>query len=355
MSAVDVSVLTPVLDEERDLDGVIANMLAQRFDGGVEFLFIDGGSTDRSADILEAWRQRDGRVRVLRNPARWTPHALNIGLRGARGEFVARMDAHTHYPETYLARGVERLRAGDAACVLGPQIAVGEGRWSRRVAFALATPLGVGGARFRKRLDRDEWEVDTGFTGIWRRDTLLAQGGWDEDFLNDQDTELAARLRAAGGRVVCVQDMAAAYIPRNSLRALSRQYARYGRYRVKTSRLHPESLRRSQLLPPALAVTAASAAVAPRGLRRVARAGLALYASALLATSAAAAVREEERRRLAASLPVVYATMHFSYGCGFLAGCAREGVPVEALRQAAVPARPERPDDQQPPAPDGRS
>jgi len=111
VSAVDVSVLTPVLDEERDLDGVIANMLAQRFDGGVEFLFIDGGSTDRSADILEAWRQRDGRVRVLRNPARWTPHALNIGLRGARGEFVARMDAHTHYPETYLARGVERLRA----------------------------------------------------------------------------------------------------------------------------------------------------------------------------------------------------------------------------------------------------
>ena len=75
-----------------------------------------------------------------------------------------------------------------------------------------------------------------GFTGSGGASTLLAQGGWDEDFLNDQDTELAARLRAAGGRVVCVQDMAAAYIPRNSLRALSRQYARYGRYRVKTSR-----------------------------------------------------------------------------------------------------------------------
>ncbi len=351
---VDVSVLTPVLDEEHELDAVISDMLTQRFDGSVEFLFIDGGSTDRSREILEERRKRDPRIRVLRNPARRTPHALNIGLRHARGEFIARMDAHAHYPRNYLASGVARLRAGGVACVVGPQLAVGEGAWSRRVALALATPLGVGGARFRKRLARDEWEVDTGFTGVWRRSTLDAQGGWDEDWLNDQDTELAARMREAGGHIVCRPEMAAAYIPRDNLRALSRQYARYGRYRVKTVHRHPESLRRSQLLPPALTVTAAAAAVAPRRLRRLARAGIALYTSALLATSAAAAAREE-RRRVAAALPVVFTTMHLSYGCGFLAGCVREGVPVAALRHAAAPPRRDRPRAQQPPAPDGRS
>ena len=233
MRGVDVSVLVPVLNEERDLDAVIVDMLAQRFDGQVEFLFIDGGSEDTSREILERWRQRDPRIRVLENPARRTPHALNLGLRHARGTFIARMDAHCHYPLDYLALGVERLRAGGAALVAGPQIAVGNDTGSRRVALALTTPLGIGGARFRKRLS-EEHEVDTAFTGLWHRSTLEAPGGWDEEFLNDQDSELSARLRAAGGRLICVPPMAAAYLPRNTLGALARQYARYGRYRVKT-------------------------------------------------------------------------------------------------------------------------
>jgi succinoglycan biosynthesis protein ExoA len=333
MSRVDVTVLTPVLDEERDLDAVVADMLAQRFDGSVEFLFIDGGSQDRSVEILEGWQQRDPRVRVLHNPERRTPYALNLGLRHARGEFVARMDAHAHYPRHYLAVGVERLRAGDAACVVGPQIAVGKDPGSRRVALALATPLGVGGARFRESRDVEEWEVDTGFTGVWRRSTLEAQGGWDEAFLNDQDFELAARLRSQGGRIVCVQRMAADYIPRNTLGGLARQYARYGRYRVKTARRHPQTLRRSQLLPPGLALAAATAAVAPRALARPAQAGLAVYAGALLAT-AVSAVKRGEPREDAAALPAVFATMHLSYGGGFLAGCVQEGLPLTAVLQS---------------------
>jgi GT2 family glycosyltransferase len=346
--AVDVSVLTPVLNEARDLDGVVADMLAQRFDGAAEFLFIDGGSEDGSLDILERWRERDPRVQILHNPARRTPHALNLGLRHARGEFVARMDAHCHYPPDYLAVGVARMRAGDAATVVGPQIAVGKTPGSRRVALALATPLGVGGARFRSQHpDEDEWEVDTGFTGVWRRDTLIEHGGWDEEWLNDQDSELAARLREEGGRIVCVRRMAANYIPRSTLSGLARQYARYGRYRVKTSRRHPDSLRRSQLLPPGLALTAVAAAVAPRPVARPARAGQAAYATALFATAAAAAAGGEDPRDVVA-LPAVFATMHLSYGAGFLLGCARDGVPVAALRKvvkSVVPSRSARSPD----------
>jgi succinoglycan biosynthesis protein ExoA len=200
--SVDVSVLTPVLNEEEHIREAAASMLAQRFEGTVEFIFIDGASEDRTLEILRELQRDDPRIRILENPKRSTPVSLNIGLAAANGQYVARMDAHTLYPGDYLARGVERLRHGDVQHVSGPQLPRGEGKWSRRVAMALMTPLGRGGARFRKESD-GEIEVDSGFTGLWPREVLDEHGGWAEAWHNDQDSELAARIREAGGRIVC--------------------------------------------------------------------------------------------------------------------------------------------------------
>jgi succinoglycan biosynthesis protein ExoA len=332
---VDVSVLIPVLNEERHLAAVIASVRSQTLDGPAEFLFVDGGSEDRSVAILDEQAARDPRIRVLHNPHRHTPHALNIGLRAARGAYVARMDAHAHYPADYLRIGMERLRRGDVVSVSGPQLAVGEGRWSQRVALALDSPLGVGGARFRQ-ITENEIEVDSGFTGMWRREDLLAHGGWDEEWVNDQDLELAARLRKAGGRIVCLPEMAASYIPRDSVRSLARQYWRYGFYRVKTSRRHPESLRPSQLLPPLLTLTLPFALTGARHAAPIARVALGVYALALLASTAKSARGSSPRQ--AAPLPVVYLAMHLPYGTGFLMGCGRWGPPLRAVARGVARA-----------------
>jgi cellulose synthase/poly-beta-1,6-N-acetylglucosamine synthase-like glycosyltransferase len=326
---IEVSVLIPVLNEEANLRGAAAAMLAQDLSGQAEFLFIDGGSDDASVSILHDLAAADQRVRVLLNPARRTPHALNIGLRAARGEFVARMDAHTLYPQRYLAEGVARLRRGGVDWVSGPQLAVGTDPGSARVARALSASLGKGGARFRDALE-SEHEVDSGFTGVWRRATLERHGGWDEEWVNDQDLELAARIRKGGGRIVCVPQMAAHYVPRSTLPALARQYLTYGTYRVKTAQRHPETLRRSQLLPPLVTVAAGAAVGAPWSrARRWARLATLVYVAALIA--AAARTGEESRGADLLGLPVVWVTMHTSYGLGFLRGCARYGVPLAAM------------------------
>ena len=332
--SVTVSVLVPVLDEEAHLERALESMLTQELSGELEVLAIDGGSTDGSRAILERAAAADPRVRVFDNPARRTPNALNIGLRAARGEYVARMDAHTHYPADYLARGIDRLRRGDAAHVSGPQIAEGDGTWSRRVAIALATPLGFGGAKFRRA--EGETEVDSGFTGVWRRETVLEHGGWDEGWPVNQDAELAARIRAAGGRLVCVPEMAARYVPRDSLRALARQYWRYGQYRAKTAQRHPVAMRRSHVLAPGV-VLAAAGAVAPGPQRRLARAGVAAWGTALVATAAREAAAGRAAPADAVALPLVFAAMHLPWGAGFLAGCARFGPPLAALARLARP------------------
>src|SRR5256714_9281965 len=116
---VDASVLVPVLDEEAHIREAVDAMRAQEFDGEIEFLFMDGGSTDSTRAILEELAASDPRIRVFDNPGRTTPHALNVGLAAARGDYVVRMDAHAFYPPRYVAAGVERLRRGGLG--MGPR------------------------------------------------------------------------------------------------------------------------------------------------------------------------------------------------------------------------------------------
>ncbi len=323
-----VSVLVPVRNEEPHLHALIESLRAQQLDESVEFLVLEGGSTDSTRSILERAMAQEPRIRMIDTPGRNTPGALNMGLRASRGEFIARMDAHSRYPPSYLAEGLARLRRGDVACVTGPLIATGVDRWSRRIALALGTWLGTGEAAFRRRVD-SEVEVDSGFTGVWRRDTLEALGGWDELAAVNQDTELSARIRKDGGRIVCVPQMAAHYIPRSSLGALARQYWRYGQYRARTAGRHPESLGPSHLLAPGLALAAVGSVAGPRHVAGAARAGLAAYAACVLVASTRAG--NGAPRSDALALPVVFATMHVAWGFGFLAGCLRFGPPLRAF------------------------
>lgn len=330
-----MSVLVPVLDEGDGVREIVAAMQKQAYPyGDLEFIFADGRSEDDTRAQLEALAREDPRIRVLDNPERGTASGLNVCLGAARGEYVARMDAHTVYPPDYLALGVERLRRGDVGWVAGPQVPAGSGPVGRTVAAALQTWLGRGGSRKWEDAATNEYELDTGvFCGVWRRVELLSVGGFDEGWPRNQDSELAARFLRAGKRIVCVPAMGASYRPRESVSGLWRQYRGYGVYRAKTARRHPTSLRRSAVLPPLLVLDLVAAGVAPRGVRRVARAGAASYAGALLTATLQLALRG--RLREAVLLPIVLPTMHLAHGVGFLEGTLRWGAPWSALLRVA--------------------
>jgi glycosyltransferase involved in cell wall biosynthesis len=334
---IDISVLTPVLNEEQHIRATVASMVRQEFDGEIEFIFIDGRSEDRTVAILEELAADDPRIRVLHNPDRTTAFGLNVGLAASRGRYVARMDGHTSYPPSYLADGVRRLGRGDVVWVAGPQIPRGEGVWSRRVAMALETGLAsIGSKRWGDGSSDGEVELDTGvFTGVWPRSVLAQHGGWDSGFPINQDSELAARVLAAGQRIVQLPSMGAGYVPRNSLKSLARQYYRYGLYRGKTARLHANSLRRSHLLGPGLVLALLGAVVLPRPLRSLARAAVASYVLALVAASARAALDSPDRASDAATLPVVFVVMHGAWGAGFLVSSFKHGPPLGALARVS--------------------
>ncbi len=326
----------PAYNEEAHIEAAVAAMVAQRFVGTLEFLVVDGGSTDRTLEIVRTLAARDSRIRLLHNPRRVTPSGLNVGLGHARGRWLARMDAHTEYPEDYVMLGVERLQRHGTRWVSGLALARGRGRVSRAVGLALQGPLGRGGSR--KWVARDgpdqEYELDSGvFAGVWARRTLLDYGGWDERWPRNQDSEMAGRFLARGEKLVLIPGMAAAYAPRNSLRGLARQYYEYGRYRTRTAARHPHTMRRSHLLAPAVVAMLASALAAPRPLRPLARAGTLVYTSAL-ARAGLQARAEAEHVRDATLVPAVLATMHLSHGAGALVEAVRGTPPLAAIAGA---------------------
>jgi succinoglycan biosynthesis protein ExoA len=336
--AIDCSVLVPVFNEERYIERSVAAMRRQQFEGRLEFLFADGGSTDHTLELLTALARQDPRIRILRNPNRSVSTGLNVALRHARGRWAVRMDAHSEYPEDYVALGVKRLEQGGTRWVSGPQVPKGVGTVSRAVALALSSSLGRGGSRKwgeRRAGAHAEFELDTGvFAGVWERVTLLEYGGWDERWRCNEDSEMAGRFLARGEHLICLPAMAADYAPRDSLVGLWRQYLAYGEYRTKTAARHPHTMRASNLLAPAVVICAGLAICGPRRTRRAVRAGLGSYVG-VLAHAGIGALPRANPASDALLVPEVLAIMHFAYGLGMLAGAMRHGPPLAALASVA--------------------
>ncbi len=92
VSSPKISVVMPVMNEERFIRSSIDSILAQTF-RDFEFLIIDDGSTDDTPAILKEYAALDARIRIIRNEQnQGISRSLNIGLREARGDYIARMD-----------------------------------------------------------------------------------------------------------------------------------------------------------------------------------------------------------------------------------------------------------------------
>lgn len=318
-----VSVLVPVRNEEQHIESCLGSVLSQEYPPDrYEVLVLDGGSVDRTREIVRALAA-DAAVSVtlLDNPGRTAAAGMNLGLTHARGEIIVRVDGHAAVEGDFVRRGVEALRSSGADCVGGPIRSVGEGAVGEVIALAMSSPFGVGNARFRYSQERRE--VDTVAFGFYRRD-VFDRIGLFEDIVGGEDDEFNYRLRDAGGRILLTPEIRSRYVVRSGLGGLWRQYLSYGRAKVQVLRRHPRQAQPRQFVPAAFvgALLAASVAgLVGRSWRPLAMVALP-YAAASLAASASLGARHGWRRL--PLLPAAFATLHISYGLGTLAGLAAE-------------------------------
>jgi succinoglycan biosynthesis protein ExoA len=251
---------------------------------------------------------------VVANPGGSTPTGLNLALGSGSAEVVARVDAHTTLPAGYLERAVATLLESGADNVGGMQLPVGVSGWERAIAAAMSSPFGAGDARHR--IGGAAGPAETVYLGVFRRSTLERLGGYDEHFARNQDYELNHRIRQTGGVVWFDPALAVAYRPRGSLQALASQYFQYGAWKREFSRRHPGSLRWRQLAPPfaviALVASLTAAIWWPPALL--------VPAAYVVALALIGAVQLPSLGGAALGIPLALATMHLSWGCGFILG-----------------------------------
>jgi succinoglycan biosynthesis protein ExoA len=313
-----VSVVMPILNEERHLEEAVAAVLGQDYEGPVDVVLALGPSHDRTNEIAARLALSEPRVQTVPNPSGRTPDALNAALAASRSDIVVRVDGHGVLEQGYVRTAVELLEETGAANVGGLMDAQGVTSFERAVAAAMTSPLGVGSARFHT--GGEPGPADTVYLGVFRREWLDRLGGYDPRFVRAQDWELNHRIREAGGLVYFSPRLRVAYRPRPTVRALARQYRDYGRWRRVVSRTHSGTINARYLAPPAaLAGVVAGALV---GL--VWPAAWLVPAVYFAATTVGGlAMRADLTLRERVLLPVILPTMHLSWGWGFLSSRVR--------------------------------
>ena len=318
-----VSVIVPCYNEQATIRLLLEAVCRQSVPAGdMEVIIADGMSTDRTREEVAFFQHEhpDLAVHLVDNPGRSIPAALNCAIAASQGKYIVRLDAHSVPAPDYVSCCIENLAENRAENVGGVwEIRpLGNGRVQRGIAIAAAHRLGVGDARYR--YTSEAAYVDTVPFGSFRRDLFERYGRFDESLLSNEDYEFNARLRQQGGRVWLDPRIRSTYFARPDLKALSKQYWRYGYWKWRMLRRYPKTLRWRQGLPPVFVLSMAALLVlAPFwDLARILLAVEILMYALVLAAGAIPAARRHGDPGLALVIPIAIATMHFSWGSGFL-------------------------------------
>ena len=335
-----VSIIVPCYNEQKTIRLLLDAIAYQTYpQQEMEVIIADGMSTDRTREEIAQFQKTNPglAIKIVDNPKRHIPSALNRALETTCGQFIVRLDAHAVPAKDYVARCVEALQAGRGDSVGGIwQIVPGQSHlgngttpggkgqrpqtaWlPRAIAVAAAHPLGVGDAHYRYATHPQY--VDTVPFGAFRRELVERIGPFDEGLLTNEDYEFNARIRQSGGRIWLDPAIRSTYFARASLSALARQYWRYGYWKSQMLRRYPETIRWRQALPPVFVLSLmifALLAIPFVWARWLLIVELSFYIFVLLAASLQTALKKRDLA-LIPGIPLAIATMHLCWGSALL-------------------------------------
>jgi glycosyltransferase involved in cell wall biosynthesis len=299
----------------------------------MEVLVVDGMSEDGTRERLADWCRKHPALRVLDNPQRIVPTAMNIGIRSARGQWIIRLDAHSEYPPNYFTRCLETSRRMGRDNVGGSFVTMAnDGTRQARLVQALITHrFGVGNSPFR--VGASEGAVDTVPYGCYRLEVFERIGLYDERLERNQDYELNCRLRKSGGSVWYDAAIRIFYYGDRTITALLRKMFVTGQWNPWTWYVAPYSFAWRHAVPASFVAALLGAAALFAIEPFLGQLALASLLVPHLMIGLAAAFQQARRYGLWMFpwLPPLFLGYHVTYGLGTL-----WGICVLALGRAPV-------------------
>ena len=249
----EVSIIVPCLNEEATIEFLLDAIRGQNFPlDQMEVVIADGMSKDRTREHIEAYQNKYPEIKIILvdNPKKIIPAGLNCAIKASNGEYIVRLDGHSIPDPDYVQKCVELLKAATGDNVGGLWIIQPPtGHWvARSIAVAAAHPIGVGDARYR--YGQTAGYADTVPFGSFKRELFDKIGLFNEDLKTNEDYELNVRIQEAGGRIWFDPQIRSVYFSRSDFASLTKQYFRYGFWKLQMLTSFPKTLRWRQALPP---------------------------------------------------------------------------------------------------------
>jgi len=231
-----LSVICPIYNEEKYIANCIESILLQDYPkDDLEVIFVDGMSKDCTREIVAGYTQKYPFIRLIDNPEKIVPYAMNYGIKASKGEVIIRLDAHATYEKNYfssLVRRLNELKADNVGSVCKTDV-LNKTPKTLAIREVLSNKFGVGNSVFRTGVDK-VMEVDTVPFGCWRRDVFEKYGLYDTRLVRNQDIELNKRILRGGGKIFIVPDTFCTYLARETYKGLSKNNYGNGKWNILT-------------------------------------------------------------------------------------------------------------------------
>jgi len=318
-----VTVIIPCRNEKKFIAKCLDCIVGQDYPKDkLEILVIDGMSNDGTREIIKKYMEQYPFIKMLDNPKKIVPTAMNIGIKNAKGDIIIRMDAHTEYPKDYISKIVYWLNKSRADNVGGIWITKPSANTliAEAIAIGLTSTFGVGNAYYRTGLSEHRY-VDTVPFGAYRKEVFDKIGLFDEELIRNQDDELNLRLIRQGGKILLVPEIVSYYYARDSLSKLWKMYFQYGYWKIRVIQKHklPASWRH---LVPSIFILTIFVTFILGFFNPIFFYILGTIIGIYLIVSMFFSLRISLKKGLKyfIILPLVFGTLHFAYGFGFLKG-----------------------------------
>jgi glycosyltransferase involved in cell wall biosynthesis len=318
-----VSIIISSRNEEKFIGKCLDSIVGQVYPKEkLELLVVDGMSRDKTREIVKEYSQIYSFIKLLENPMKVTPFAMNIGIRSSHGEVVILVNAHSILEKNFLHNSIDYLKKTDADAVGGMLQSINEGSSLIAKAIPITTDsiFGAGGKRYRSRLD-EGFVKDTLPYCAYRKEVIEKIGLIDEELIRDQDEEFNYRILKNGGKIYYTPKIRSYLFIRPSLKKLWKQHFQYGYFKPLVLKKIGGILTWRQTIPSLFVSSMVITGILSFFMREALWCFLfisGLYITINLIFSSILSVRKGFQ--LFPFITVSFATLHISYGIGYVKG-----------------------------------